>query len=127
MFVCGRADRCAVDRGASYYMEECVDSARRVEAEQLMLEKGFFEGLPPMYGSIEALHEMEEAGFKVSAVGTKERDRTATFRLTCPRPVCCPRVQVFLCTSPLMASRFCIQARRQPWTTRPGALCRSLF
>ena len=47
-----------------------------------MLEEGFFEGLPPMHGAIQAMTEMEESGFKV-----------------------------IICTAPIMTSRFCAQEK----------------
>jgi 5'-nucleotidase len=46
------------------------------------LEEGFFEGLPEMPGAIEAAKEMEKAGFNV-----------------------------FICTSPILKSRYCTQEK----------------
>ena len=62
--------------------QQCVPAEYYHEAELLMLQEGFFEGLPPMHGAIQAMNEMEESGFKV-----------------------------VICTAPIMTSRFCAQEK----------------
>ena len=62
--------------------EQCVPPEYYHEAELLMLQEGFFEGLPPMHGAIQAMTEMEENGFKV-----------------------------VICTAPIMTSPFCAQEK----------------
>ena len=62
--------------------EQCVNPEYKREAELLIHSQGFFESLPPMTGSIEALEEMRSAGFKV-----------------------------YICTSPVITSLYCAQEK----------------
>jgi hypothetical protein len=76
------AARSEINREKSYYMEQCVGEEFKNDASLLILEEGFFENLPETPGAIQAIHEMEEAGFKVS-----------------------------ICTSPILTSRYCAQEK----------------
>jgi len=76
------AGRSHVDRSKSYHMEDCVPAMRRDEALNMMCEKDFFFGLPAAEGGIDALNGMVAAGFKV-----------------------------YLCTAPLLQSRYCAQEK----------------
>lgn len=75
-------NRCEVDRSKSYFMEQCVSAEYKQQAELLMLSEGFFENLPPMFGGIEAIHEMVDDGYRV-----------------------------LICTSPIITSRYCAQEK----------------
>jgi 5'-nucleotidase len=75
-------DRSAVDRTKSYYMERCVPVEFKKEAEELFLSSGFFAGLEPMDGALQAVKEMESDGLKL-----------------------------FICTAPLKRSRYCAQEK----------------
>ena len=74
-------DRSPVDR-SDYYMERCVPDACREAAEKLFCSEGFFRNLPPMKGGIAALREMVASGLDVS-----------------------------ICTSPIVQSRYCAQEK----------------
>lgn len=49
-------------------MERCVGDDHRDEALQLCCSQGFFEGLPPMEGSLQAMEDMEKEGLQVYIV-----------------------------------------------------------
>jgi len=87
-FMTAWGGRCPVDRSASYNMEHCVPADRRKEAEALFTSEGFFLNLPPMEGGVEALQQMRAAGYSV-----------------------------FICTTPVMSSRFCCQEKWE-WVRR---------
>lgn len=57
--------RCPIDRSLSYSMEQCIDLSFKKEAERIIVSQGFFLGLPPMAGGLQAIKDMETAGFKV--------------------------------------------------------------
>lgn len=76
------AGRSIISREQSYYMEECVPENFREEALQLPLKPRFFQHLDPMPGGIQALLDMENEGFRV-----------------------------FICTSPLLNSKYCAQEK----------------
>lgn len=72
------ANRSSINRKASYAMESCVPSELKEEARAVFHKQGFFAGLPPMEGGLRALAEMRDAG-----------------------------LNVLLCTSPVLTSRYC--------------------
>ena len=76
------SERSTIDRGQSYYMQQCVETEFYRKAELLMLEEGFFENLPEMPGAVQAMKEMEECGFKL-----------------------------IICTTPILTSRYCAQEK----------------
>ena len=80
-----------IDRSKSYFMEKCIVSCcsnamshpiGEKEAEEIFLSKGFFEGLEAMEGAIQAIHEMDQCGFKV-----------------------------YICTAPILHSQYCAQEK----------------
>eukprot|EP00599_Poterioochromonas_sp_BG-1_P008745 CAMPEP_0173153570 /NCGR_PEP_ID=MMETSP1105-20130129/12939_1 /TAXON_ID=2985 /ORGANISM="Ochromonas sp., Strain BG-1" /LENGTH=635 /DNA_ID=CAMNT_0014069531 /DNA_START=1 /DNA_END=1908 /DNA_ORIENTATION=- len=71
-----------VDRSQSYYMEKCVPESYQKEAELLFHQSGFFLNLPWMEGAQQAIQEMKQEG-----------------------------LQVYLCTSPLVTSKYCAQEK----------------
>eukprot|EP00949_MAST-11_sp_MAST-11-sp1_P000046 g46.t1 len=77
------AGRTSIDR-SHYSMEECVPKSHYAEAQKVFCSEGFFRNLPPMQNGdgIRAIKEMISAGF-----------------------------HVFLCTSPITASRYCAQEK----------------
>jgi 5'-nucleotidase len=82
------AKRSSIDRQASYAMESCVPPELKEEARMVFHEQGFFSRLPPMEGGLRALAEMREAG-----------------------------LNVLLCTSPVLTSRYCA-AEKFEWVER---------
>jgi len=70
--------RTPIDRTQSYSMEACVPEDRRAEALELYHAEGFFLGLPPMEGAVEAVRTMAARGFRL-----------------------------LLCTAPVLTSRHC--------------------
>jgi 5'-nucleotidase len=82
------ANRSSINRQASYAMESCVPPEFKEEACMVFHEQGFFSGLPPMEGGLRALAEMREAG-----------------------------LNVLLCTSPVLTSRYCA-AEKFEWIER---------
>ena len=70
--------RAPIDRAASYAMEECVPAAHRADAVALFHARGFFRGLPPMAGAVDAVRAMAAKGYRV-----------------------------FFCTSPVLTSENC--------------------
>merc|ERR1712048_855544 len=75
------AGRCPVDR-RNYEMERCVPEQYYSEAVKLLCSEGFFRGLPPMAGGIDALRDMLARGY-----------------------------EVLICTSPVANSRYCAQEK----------------
>lgn len=71
-----------VNRSASYFMEQCVSIEYNRAAEEIALQKGFFESLNPMKGALKAIQEMEADGFSL-----------------------------FICTSPSEESQYCVQEK----------------
>lgn len=71
-----------VHRERSYYMEQCVGIEFNRAAEEVSLQPLFFESLPAMDGALQAVREMEEDG-----------------------------LQVYICTSPNLASQYCCQEK----------------
>ena len=63
-------------------MVKCVDSKFANEVSQIELEQGFFASLPEMPGGMMAVHQMAKLN-----------------------------LNVFICTSPLLNSRYCVQEK----------------
>ena len=95
-------DRAAINREQSYFMENCVETdAHSNEAVDIYHQKDFFVSLPPMEGSIKALKSMQyQYNF-----------------------------QVYLCTSPVLSSRYCLQEKADWVALHLGAewLSRMIF
>jgi len=83
--------RSKIDRTASYKMEDCVPQELREEALDLYHREGFFADLPAQPGALEALREMVQS-----------------------------HVQVLICTSPVLSSRFCAGEKYQWVATHLG-------
>ena len=74
---------CAIDRAASYYMEDCIaDASLRKDAIACFRAQGFFEALEPMEGALQAVKEMEREG-----------------------------LQLYICTTPVKHSKYCAQEK----------------
>jgi len=86
-FVRAWRERGPIER-TRYKMEDCVPPAQRDEAMALMRMQGFFLGLPPAEGGLQALRDMVAEGF-----------------------------EVVVCTSPILDSNFCAQEKYQ-WIIR---------
>ena len=87
----------SIDRQRSYFMEECVDVDRKLEAIQLMHKKGFFLDLPPMEGAVQGLKDMRQSGLFLPVI----------------------------CTSPLPNSDYCIEEKMQWVRKHLGEECKS--
>ena len=90
-FAASWGGRSAIDRSASYKMEDCVPEELREEALELYHAEGFFAGLPAKPGAVQALREMVQS-----------------------------HVQVLLITSPVLSSRFCAGEKYQWVATHLG-------
>ncbi len=75
-------NRSPIHRSKSYYIQDCVPVELKSEAEKMFHEKGFFESLSPMPAAIDAVREMERCG-----------------------------LQVYICTTPILTSRYCAQEK----------------
>ena len=64
-FLAAWAGRSTVDRSQSYAMEECVPPELKEAARAVFHAPGFFRGLPPMAGGVEAVRELARLGYRV--------------------------------------------------------------
>lgn len=72
--------RSPIDRTKSYSMEACVPDEHVAAAKALYHSEGFFASLPPMAGGVAAVKAMAAMGYRV-----------------------------FICTAPVLSSRYCAQ------------------
>ena len=127
------AGRSAIHRGRSFAMEECVsphspdstllgedegtsggaDTLRlrlRQEAVDLFHRPGFFASLPAMPGALQALHEMTTADPLPSASDSHPNPTVVPISHF-------PGLEVYLCTSPVESSVYCLQEKAD-WVRR---------
>mmetsp|Transcript_37490 Transcript_37490/g.62086 ORF Transcript_37490/g.62086 Transcript_37490/m.62086 type:complete len:569 (+) Transcript_37490:370-2076(+) len=87
-FIGAWGSRSPIDRSKSYSMEDCVPTTMCSEAKAVFHQKGFFAGLPPREGAINAVKRMVGLGY-----------------------------QVFFCTAPVLTSAYCA-GEKYEWIIR---------